>query len=409
MQRDVPLGGDSNKVTSESSTAESRDNRVGWSNNIVRDIHPDDVFMGRGVARNEHAGNVRYRDIVARHKEEYLATTRRVKKNKIASKVTKAVESNGGRFLREWSPSSRADQNLFVVEERPIVLEKVKQALRFLGRENKDQLSQPLNRKVVPPAILSPSLEKKYEGKPPSSADREVTLQPEELPSLAILQASEIAVPAPTRPVNQEVLPLLSGRSRVNEIHVLEQLQCHQRAISNSTPIAAPASYPLTGTPGIDRSLHGSHELPSSTNPEMSISALLDSIRVGSNHSNQSSLPIPAPRPSPQQCVGIHPILLAMMLQGGARPTPLSIPNRSTPSNFHLSLLEGSAGHTLAPTIPQRQVTNSSILPTNGVWDSIWTNPPSPAGNALQAALPSMNDDQIRMILAYLNSRRNSE
>lgn len=272
MQKEAQSNIDSHCVTTETST--DRGDSMGWNKDIVRDIHPDDVLMGRGVARNEHTGNVRYREIVAYYKEEYLATTRRAQKNKIARKVIKEVESTGGRFLRDCC-HSRGDRNLFVIEERAIVLEKVKQALRFLGRDNKDQVPETPGQSSAPPAISSPSFGEKSESRPPSLAG-ERPLQPSEPPSVfTVSQPSETALSAPNHTQNHSSLiqALLHERNMLNEIRTLEQSELHQQRVPNTSSRVVPASNPSPLTHGIEQSIPGIYLLPTLTNPEKSISA----------------------------------------------------------------------------------------------------------------------------------------
>jgi hypothetical protein len=407
MQEEVPSSSDSNHVAPE--TTEGNDE---GHSNIVRDFHPDDVLMGRGVARNEHSGNVRYREIVARYKEEYLATKKRVQKNRIARKVQKSVESNGGRFLRECGLSG-GEQNLFVVEERSIVLEKVKQALRFLGRENKERIHQSSNHAAAPSAIPAQKLDKESQKMPSSSGGESALHQRETLTSVSLV--SDTAISTPTHPIVQASLvqALLQQRSLINDVSTLKQPE-HQ-PLSHTAPVVT-ATYPSTFTQGVEQSITSSQLMSASIHPERAISALLESIRRPNNfveNSHQSAMTLQhTSQPSPHHCVNINPNLLAMLLSGGAGASALHVPSLSAPSlsasNFYPSMFGGSTASTQAQ-IPMSMQGSYAQLPTNGVWDIGQVNATTAAGTALRAALPTMDDNQIRMILTLLNSRRNSE
>lgn len=56
--------------------------------------------MGRGKRVSEWPGNVHFRQVVNRYREEY-ATSERANKVKIAAAVIAAVQDVGGRFVRE--------------------------------------------------------------------------------------------------------------------------------------------------------------------------------------------------------------------------------------------------------------------------------------------------------------------
>ena len=98
-----------------------------------------------------HQGNLRYRSIIHLYTKEYVNAKKRIEKERITKLVKKAVECNGGRFLRPFSMSSAAssavgnsvgglkdaaapaefDENtLFVVESNAKIMEKIKRALR---------------------------------------------------------------------------------------------------------------------------------------------------------------------------------------------------------------------------------------------------------------------------------------
>mmetsp|Transcript_31705 Transcript_31705/g.76970 ORF Transcript_31705/g.76970 Transcript_31705/m.76970 type:complete len:335 (-) Transcript_31705:3417-4421(-) len=101
-------------------------------------------------------GNLRYRDIIHLYTNEYVNAKKRIEKERITKLVKKAVESNGGRFLRPLSMSSTSlamgisggepkdattpgehdDNALFVVESNAKIMEKIKRALRSSKSRN---------------------------------------------------------------------------------------------------------------------------------------------------------------------------------------------------------------------------------------------------------------------------------
>lgn len=62
-------------------------------------IYDNDVICGRGGASNKHKGNIFFRELVAKHKQKYLASNK-VEKKLIAKFIVDAIRRNGGRFLK---------------------------------------------------------------------------------------------------------------------------------------------------------------------------------------------------------------------------------------------------------------------------------------------------------------------
>jgi len=61
---------------------------------------PFDVLLGRGRLCQEHVGNVRYRQLVLKHKEQYdNAST--VHKTSISLMIVNLVKDSSGRFLKD--------------------------------------------------------------------------------------------------------------------------------------------------------------------------------------------------------------------------------------------------------------------------------------------------------------------
>lgn len=88
-------------------------------------LNPNDVLCGRGSGPNDYSGNINFRALVLERRDEYLSTSNRASKAKIAKEIVGHVHhlKPPGRFLEQqgkvWS---------VVSEEK--ALEKAKQALR---------------------------------------------------------------------------------------------------------------------------------------------------------------------------------------------------------------------------------------------------------------------------------------
>lgn len=67
---------------------------------IVTTIMQNDVLLGRGAMAIGNEGNIRFRALVRGHQGEYVSTSRRKKKEKIAEEVRLEVSGRNGRFLR---------------------------------------------------------------------------------------------------------------------------------------------------------------------------------------------------------------------------------------------------------------------------------------------------------------------
>ena len=116
----------------------------------VLEVMQDDVLLGRGSGPNDHVGNIKFRDLVAERKSQYLSTNHRQTKALIAKDIVDQVYGRGGRFLKklstaeaakvlpELSPSSAVDNSedgsgqidVYQIQKHSIVMEKAKQALR---------------------------------------------------------------------------------------------------------------------------------------------------------------------------------------------------------------------------------------------------------------------------------------
>ena len=70
-------------------------------NNEIQ-VTNQDVLFGRGGLTNRHIGNLRYRDIIALHRADYVRASK-VEKPNVARRIVKAIRTgkNPGRFLRK--------------------------------------------------------------------------------------------------------------------------------------------------------------------------------------------------------------------------------------------------------------------------------------------------------------------
>ena len=84
-----------------------------------------DVLFGRGGARNHHAGNRRYRELVNSNKNVYRQSSCKDEKTKIAKSIVDSVNRYGGRFLMQ----DPINGDWIEVEKRK-ARQKVSQALR---------------------------------------------------------------------------------------------------------------------------------------------------------------------------------------------------------------------------------------------------------------------------------------
>jgi hypothetical protein len=112
--------------------------QASYDGDVVTDLKPDDVLLGRGIGPNEHTGNVKFREIICYFRSEYLATSKRKAKDKIAHKAIQIIKARKGRFIRKMSQVGAKPvgaEDVYVIADEKIAVEKTKQALRFLGRK----------------------------------------------------------------------------------------------------------------------------------------------------------------------------------------------------------------------------------------------------------------------------------
>merc|ERR1712151_683204 len=81
---------------------------MGSSNNInskliVKQLNPNDVLCGRGSGPNDYSGNIKFRALVMDRRDEYLSTSNRASKAKVAREIVEYVKRMNppGRFLEQ--------------------------------------------------------------------------------------------------------------------------------------------------------------------------------------------------------------------------------------------------------------------------------------------------------------------
>ena len=87
-------------------------------------IGSNDVLCGRGGSTNSNAGNIAFRFLVSKFRNEYLRASKQEKAD-IAEKLVERIHENGGRFLKKLD-----SDNYWVEVSAERATEKTKQALR---------------------------------------------------------------------------------------------------------------------------------------------------------------------------------------------------------------------------------------------------------------------------------------
>lgn len=113
-------------------------------------ITDHDVLFGRGGLTNRHIGNLRYRDIISIHREDYVRAQKTEKPN-VARRIVKAIRTgkNPGRFLR------KGVENKWILVSDKEAAWKASQALREKSRWSsmKQDTKQPVSLPAAAVAI----------------------------------------------------------------------------------------------------------------------------------------------------------------------------------------------------------------------------------------------------------------
>lgn len=104
---------------------------------LNNDFNDYDVLHGRGSQVNRYKGNIFFRDLVRKRKDEYSNTSNRHMKDLIARQIVAAVSGKGGRFLHK--DNSKDPNSAWSAVDNEVAVEKAKQALR--DQENKIKAS----------------------------------------------------------------------------------------------------------------------------------------------------------------------------------------------------------------------------------------------------------------------------
>ena len=128
---------------------------------IATSLAPCDVLMGRGAPVSEYDGNKKLRDIVIARQSDYVRSSKRQEKHEVAMEIVRAVEANGGRFLRkvEEDNGGKEDQEgnggttmkWLVVKNKGEIIGKVKQLLRDMGPEAREKRANRRRNRGVSP------------------------------------------------------------------------------------------------------------------------------------------------------------------------------------------------------------------------------------------------------------------
>jgi len=137
---------------------------------LVTSLNINDVLCGRGTKSNDNIGNIRFRQIIALHRNDYIGTSGRAMKSRIANKVLHKIQIElepRGRFLKRREDAvnvkdhnatndnnnneSGSDGDVWEVVDQSTALEKVKQALRQNRNNNNTKDNKEKTKNTVKP------------------------------------------------------------------------------------------------------------------------------------------------------------------------------------------------------------------------------------------------------------------
>ena len=223
---------------------------------IVYDVGPFDVLMGRGASTTENPGNAHLRQMVVERHSEYIKTDLHREKHRVALGIVRDLEARGGRFLRKvepiWDKSNHAicepttarqldgeDSQVSpqstawsVVTCEKAITGKVKQLLRDMGPE---AMSKRLLRRMYRYRKLAPKTD--------SSADKAGTVKSESPP------VSPSTEPSTKRPWDKD-----PANSRDSLEHVMRHhltLNHHFSSLTLPTTLQLPLGLRSTTAPPI--------------------------------------------------------------------------------------------------------------------------------------------------------------
>ena len=128
--------------TSQDTTSKATTNKV--VDNLVTELRPHDVIMGRGLSVSEYEGNKRLRKMVQSRREAYVNAESREAKQNVAREIIAAVRAQGGRFLRRHVAfGASSTQSVWqAIQDPEEMMTKVKQLLRDMAPEVKERRVQ---------------------------------------------------------------------------------------------------------------------------------------------------------------------------------------------------------------------------------------------------------------------------
>lgn len=139
----MPDDKDSHSSAPSSSSARTDDGKVKAEDTnetspeteIVTALGPRDVLMGRGAPVSEYEGNKLLRSVAIARQAEYVRSRNREDKQRVAMDMIRAVQADGGRFLRKAENRGGGDGETHwqVVKNTRDIVGKVKQLLRDMG------------------------------------------------------------------------------------------------------------------------------------------------------------------------------------------------------------------------------------------------------------------------------------
>ena len=120
---------------------------------LITDLNQNDVLFGRGTPCNINEGNIRFRELIKQHSDEYRSVEKRLRKDGIARAIIRQVQERGGRFLEKADYDGRKEKPLhegrrsgWTLADDEEVLRKVKQALRGKKASQKHQSSKAIRK-----------------------------------------------------------------------------------------------------------------------------------------------------------------------------------------------------------------------------------------------------------------------
>jgi hypothetical protein len=103
----------------------------------VDKLNKNDTISGRGKGSQNHPGNQRMREIVDKYKVQYFSL-KRLEKRELVESVYKEIAEGDARFLKKVD-----GENLWIMVDVPVAMEKVSQALRSRKNAEKQPMPEP--------------------------------------------------------------------------------------------------------------------------------------------------------------------------------------------------------------------------------------------------------------------------